>query len=745
MIRKLIFVVYPILILVMALATITEKMSSSSVAHSLIYGSWWFATLWALLSVLGSIYIIRCISRRLRHLRPYAICLHISLIIILCGAMLTRLSSKQGSIHLRQGEPQSAYVSSSGKKASLPFTVELLRFEVIYHSGTTSVSDYRSHLLISDSDGQHPQTVSLNNILSHKSFRLCQLSYDSDMKGTILSVNHDPWGITLSYAGYLLLFLSVLWMLIDPKGKFRQLLRSPLIGKTALLFLLIMAFPSLSRAANTLPKAQADSLCSLLIYYNGRICPMETVALDLTRKLYGSSSYKGLSANQVLSGWLFYGDQWENEPFIKVKSGTLRSTLMLPSHCSLSSFFNKKMGGYVLGPYIREYYSGQNDAFHSQAASLDGRIELLLRLRQGSLLKFLPVTFHESHSRNHTEEAISPETTIWYAPADNPHSSIDRQKRAFLKNVLSLMTAEIRENDSRNLNDIIAKISLYQKKETGQALPSPTKLWAEHVNNTIPLATILFILNLSLGLLSLSYIVAVSYKLKPFRHANTLMAALLALSLLALSFLLALRWIITSHVPMSNGYETMLLLSWCVLLISLLLMRKTTLSAPFGFFLAGLFLLVSHLNLMDPAIGQMMPVLNSPLLSLHVSLIMMAYALASITFLCSLIALANKRMAPELQTLSQLCLFPTIAFMCLGIFVGAIWAGESWGRYWGWDAKETWALITLMIYAIALHAQSIPRLQRPLPWHLFMLLAFISILITYFGVNYFLGGMHSYA
>ena len=239
---------------------------------------------------------------------------------------------------------------------------------------------------------------------------------------------------------------------------------------------------------------------------------------------------------------------------------------------------------------------------------------------------------------------------------------------------------------------------------------------------------------------------------RPFRHLRLLAMVcqvLLALSWLALSLTLTLRGIVTATVPMTNGYDTMLLMGWMVMLVMLLcswhFRGLRLLLVSFGFLLSGFFLLVAHLNVMDPAIGYAMPVLNSPLLSIHVSIIMIGFSLLALTFICSLTALIEHSLEEVLQLLSRLLLYPAVTTLTMGIFIGAVWANVSWGNYWTWDPKETWALISLMVYAIALHVQSLPALNKPRRWHWFMVMAFLTLVMTYFGVNYFLEGMHSYA
>ena len=251
--------------------------------------------------------------------------------------------------------------------------------------------------------------------------------------------------------------------------------------------------------------------------------------------------------------------------------------------------------------------------------------------------------------------------------------------------------------------------------------------------------------NLTLGFIALLYTIYRSTRQRSLKAFDIALPALLGISFLALTFGLAMRWIVSGNVPMSNGYESMLTVAWFVMLISLVMQWRIRLVMVFGFLLSGFFLLVSHINQMDPAIGQMMPVLNSPLLSIHVSIIMIGFSLLALTFICSLTALIECSLEEVLQLLSRLLLYPAVTTLTMGIFIGAVWANVSWGNYWTWDPKETWALISLMVYAIALHVQSLPALNKPRRWHWFMVMAFLTLVMTYFGVNYFLEGMHSYA
>lgn len=610
-------------------------------------------------------------------------------------------------------------------------------------------------------DGQTVQgQVSMNRIFTCGDMRLYQASYDSDERGVSLATNSDPFGIPVTYTGYALLFLSLILMLFDPRGAYRALLRSEHLRKGALLTVMAVAtfFGSTASAADhtphALPEKTAEKFGELFILHNNRICPMQTFAIDFTKKLYGARSYKGLTAEQVLTGWIFWGEEWMNEPIIKVKSGDLKQTLQLPDYVSAGFFFDKDMGGYTLGPYVKEYYEGNKDKFHTQASALDERIQLVMDLRRGTLLKIFPIKSDNGK-------------TAWYAPTADLPSSLDYKERSYIQYVFTLLYDYAEANRQDSICHTLDKMQALQIKNGGASIPSEKQTTAERTYNHIPFATILFVLCLTMGALSFLYTVtricrqcrlesnhdprATKRRRSDIivrRFSRTVMAA----AFVSLTYCEYLRWTISGTIPMANGYETMLFVAWTVMLLSLLLSFRFPIMLTCGFLMSGFFLLVSHISQMDPQITHVMPVLNSPLLSIHVSIIMMGFALLSLTFINAITALTVKlinrdatRQMAALQSLSLLFLYPAATTLGIGIFVGAIWANVSWGEYWGWDPKEVWALITFMVYAAALHPKTLPVLRRPVTFHVFMLLAFLTILMTYFGVNYVLGGMHSYA
>ena len=461
-----------------------------------------------------------------------------------------------------------------------------------------------------------------------------------------------------------------------------------------------------------------DRFGRLMVLHNSRICPLQTLAIDFTKNLYGKASYNGYTPEQVLTGWMFYADEWMQEPMLRLKGAEMRDRLQLPEYVPVSQFFNSAMGGYTLGPYVQEYYGGNHDAFHSQVAAIDNKIQLIMELRSGSLLKLFPYT--------------NKGKTTWFAPTDDLPNAMDREHQQFVRSICLLLGDCALASDYTQMDAVVGKMLKYQQKNGGASMPSDRRVAAERIYNRIPFATILFMLCLAMGIISFLYAIIrmcredngannVGTDAEPVRKERSKRRyltffgasyAVLLLSFCALTYCEYLRWTISGTLPMTNGYETMLFVAWLVQLLALVCGVRLRLLVALGFLMSGFFLLVSHIGQMDPQIKHTMPVLNSPLLSVHVSIIMMGFAMLSFTFISGLTALllrlvsrtAQPKMV-QLQQLSLVFLYPALAALGIGIFIGAIWANVSWGEYWGWDPKEVWALITFMIYAIPLHAR----------------------------------------
>lgn len=732
MLKKVLFIVYPILVVVLGIATFVDRYIGNQFVKEQIYGSWWFCLLWAILVCTAIIYFFRHKTYRLS-----VILLHCSFIVILLGALLTHIFGDQGAIHLRINEPVNTYIvnenSSHSVEKKLPFTILLKSFRITYHQGTEAPQDYISEIQVTDQNGQQDGIISMNKIYSFRSVRLYQSSYDEDGLGSYLAVNIDPWGITVTYFGYALLFVSLIWILFDPRGTYRRLLKSPLLRK-GMLTILFFCFELNVQAADVLPKEVAKQFAELNLLYNNRICPLQTYAIDFTKKLYHETSYKDYTAEQVLTGFLFYQNYWDNQPIIRIKDTSMRNKLSLPEYTSFRSFFKDR--NYILGEFLQDYYRGNKDSFHKAVADIDEKLELILSLRKGSALQIYPYTLDGQ--------------TTWYASDSKKPIEMNQADQFLMQNLLKVFKEDALNENTDHFLLLLGKVKEFQKKHGGSSLPTALKVKAEFLYNAFPFAKILFMMNLTMGFLSLFYFIfhlSKSGTVVPRWSKIVLAFSLLILivSFLVLTYCGILRWIISGEIPMKNGYETMLLLAWFIMFITFIVYKKFPIVLTFGFLLSGFFLLVAYIGQMDPQITPMMPVLASPLLSIHVSIIMMSFALLSLTFLCALMGLLFRQQGEALQLLSRLFLSPAVSLLGIGIFIGAIWANVSWGNYWGWDPKEVWALITFMVYAIALHATILPKLNKPSAYHIFMLFAFLTVLMTYFGVNYLLGGMHSYA
>lgn len=763
--KKLSFGGLWVLVVVLAVATFFEKSFGTDFVIRHFYHSWWFVLLWGWIAFSGCVALLRC------KLRGALVVLHVSLLLILSGALLTFLTARRGVVHLRQEALTDTFQEETfyGKVSSrLPFTMKLELFSVRYHSGSEMPADYETSFTIQEEQtgSSVSGTVSMNRIFSYRGIRFYQTSYDTDGKGSYLSLNEDHYGIPVTYAGYFLLFVSLIWMLGERNGGFRSLWRNPRLYRIMMLCCLLVLVSEV-RALPTLREDRAQEFGCLLVSYQGRVCPIQTLALDLVRKLHGSDSYQCYSAEQVMAGLLFYASEWDAEPLVRVKDTGLKQVLQCDTYVSVNQLVQG--GDYVLQPYVEEYYRGKRSKLNKAAMDLDERLQLLALMRQGSMMRVFPARQSDGQIR-------------WYSPVDSLPAATPRAQQLFVRKAFGwLYEYGVRRGDDAVLQDMFSKVKSYQQQYGGDSVPNSFRLCAERLYNRFPVVEMLYKINLTMGLFLFLILIFALLKNRPLPYVRNSwirggMWVLLGGVFVLLTAHIVLRWVICGRLPMGNGYETMLLLAWLVLLLSVLFNRCFPALVSFGFLLSGFFLLVSKLSQMDPVMTHLVPVLSSPLLSIHVSLIMSAYALLSFTALCALVSLllqvlhrliavwyssaihrCDIRLLDEnrlldyrlvehqesLRLLSRLFLYPGITLLAAGIFVGAIWANVSWGRYWGWDPKEVWALINLLLYAVPLHRFHFFR--SPMRYHLYLLFCFLTVLMTYIGVNYFLGGMHSYA
>lgn len=649
MMKKSRVILMVLVAVVLAAGTVFERYRGAEWVADHFYGSWWFAVLLGLVAV-GA--IVAIVQGRLWH-RPASLLIHAAIPIILLGGALTTWTGEHYNITLAPGETKEG--------------ITLERFEVLYYPGTHTPMDFVSHVT---ADGE-PFDISMNHILRHDGRRYYQEDYDDEGR-TTLSVSHDPWGIPVTYTGYALLLIGLLWLTIS---KLKP-------AKLALLLLLLL--PAVSQAApRTLPRETASKMGEMYTLYKGRICPLQTFAKDFTTKLTGKATYEGLSSEQVLSGFLFYYSDW--------------------------------------APILDEVSPKRQ----KESKAL---VEMLL---SGRSLKLFPV-------------ADSMGTLGWYAQNDDLPMTVSDGEYIFIRKHLSYCQELVVKGDYVALEQVFDKIKLFQEKRAANVLPSPARVKAERFYNALTTGRWLAMLSITLGFLCFAYALWCQGRGKTMsRWLKILLTSYLIALTSYLLLIFILRWIAGGHIPMAGGFDSMNLMAIVIGIIGLALMRRHPMALPVSMLTIGFCLLVAMMSGSNPPVTNLMPVLSSPLLCLHVAVIMMSYALFFFLMMIGVAGLISSKFQDSGFKLGKTLLYPAVFLLALGIIIGALWANISWGNYWTWDPKEVWALITLIVYAFPLHP-SLKISRNPKHFFLYCTLAFLSVIITYFGVNFLLGGMHAY-
>ena len=616
------------------------------------------------------------IKRRLYRRAPL-FALHASFAVILAGAAVTHFCGSNTTLHLRCGEE--AHVGNA--------KVELMSFDIEYYPGTQAPADFRSTLRV---DGR-TETVSMNKVLDTDGYRLTQQSYDADHKGTVLAVAHDPAGIAVTYTGYALLFLSMIWVAVGRRLRWMAAV------------LIVGAAAGAQAAPATIPRPLADSLGTINIYTGGRIVPMKVYARDFALRLTGGTSYQGLSPEQILAGWLFYYDSWKNEPCLKIRRKNSRQVMGLEGKmASMADFFDER-GNYLC-----------SDAGHAEANETFG---LAASAANGQLWKIFPVTDRRHH-------------TAWYSPVDSPAGDIPVEQWHFVRHGINYLAELVHTGNYVEAATFLGKVRRYQLTQAADAIPSAEKAWAEYTFIALSDSMVPAILLIAGGLVLLIF------------SADRAAWWLSMGALLWVTFLISLNWWAAGTLPMGNGYETMQWMALAATLGGIWSRGRGNGTAAICCMAAGLALMVAFMSRHTPQVTTLMPVLRSPLLSLHVLTVMCAYAALAVMALCGVAALAGRS---KLIVTARRLLMPAVFLLTAGIFIGAVWANNSWGRYWGWDPKEVWALITMIVYSFALHPGMMPRFRSDRFFAWFCIAAFLTVIMTYFGANYLLPGLHSYA
>ena len=664
-------------------------------------------------------------------------------------------------------------VAYGSMERKIPFAVALRDFELERYPGSMSPASYASEVSVIDPANQEKFDfrIYMNHILDYQGYRFFQSSFDQDELGTVLSVNRDP-GTLITYIGYLLLAIGMFGVLIVKNGRFAALgekLKSIKAKSTvaALAAVILVMFGTTNaiaaeaenpviKVAKGFDKAHAEKFGHLIVQdASGRMKPMDTLSHEILAKLNRNDTFLGLTSNQVVLGMMLRPDAWREIAIIRTGDKEVNKLIGLPEGAktaAFSQFFEApdEIAGYKLAQLVDEANRkapGKRDKFDKALLSVDERVNVAYMVYTGSLVRMWPKPADKNHKWDATIEALqglSPkESEIVRLLAIGYFGSIDEA---------------MKNGDWAKADEALGRIDKYQRFVGASVYPNDTKSKVEIFYNQVNIFEQLWPLYFVVGftLLILSFIKII----KPAIRAEWL--SKLSFGLLVLFFVahtagLVMRWYISGHAPWSNGYESMIYIGWASVLAGFIFSSRSMMTMAATAIMTGLILFVAHLNWMDPQVTNLVPVLQSYWLAIHVAMITASYGFLGLGALLGMITLilfilknpensARLNLAiKELNAINEMSLLVGLILLTVGNFLGGVWANESWGRYWGWDPKETWALVTILIYAVVIHLRMIKGAYSDYIFSVVSLIAFTSVLMTYFGVNYYLAGLHSYA
>jgi len=677
---------------------------------------------------------------------------------------------------------------------ALPFAIALKDFQLDRYAGSMSPSSYSSEVVLIDpaNNIEKPYRIFMNNVLDYGGFRFFQSSYDLDEQGTILSVNRDPGKIP-TYIGYTMLTLGLLWAFFAKNGRFyrlgqylktQNLVVAFAISLGILSAIPLHANPQMAENPQTenpqsvnphegkdfeIPPITSESILDLIknlkeksgIHsekfgrlivqdFGGRMKPVDTLAMEYLHKMTKKDSFLGLSNMELFLGMMVYPNEFKKVKMLAVSTPKLKEIIGVDKNEKYIAFEDLFAGDtYKLSNYLEEANRkkpAMRDRFDKDVMSVDERVNVAYLIYTAQALRILP--------------SFSGEGNKWFAPSE-AIASFDKENASQLQKLFGAYFNSFHyglvENNWENADLALEAFNGIQNK-FGAALIPPKmqidlEIFLNHYNpfkNLMPLYLLFGIVLFGIVLVQI------------FRHKNADILAsrlihwVIALLVLAHTIALGLRWYVGGHAPWSNAYESMIYIAWAAGISGVVFFRKSYLAQSMASFLAGISLFVAHLGFMDPQIGNLVPVLKSYWLNIHVSIITASYGFLGLCFMLGALTLLlfvfRSQKYPELDrtiltlhTINEMAMILGLAMLTIGNFLGGVWANESWGRYWGWDPKETWALISIVAYIIVLHARFIPKGNNPYVFASLSVIAFYSILMTYFGVNFYLSGLHSYA
>ncbi|MDG2396412.1 MAG: cytochrome c biogenesis protein CcsA [Flavobacteriaceae bacterium] len=655
----------------------------------------------------------------------------------------------------------------------LPFSIKLIDFIAEKYPGTEkSYSSFMSKVYVEDLNSFN-YDIYMNNVLDHKGYRFFQASFDEDERGTILSVNHDFWGTLVTYTGYFLLYFSLIGLFFIGKTRFKYLALKleqikALKSKTIIIFLFIISNSVNAQIHNSKNKIDFDSIIQESIFskehakrfgrlliqdLNGRMKPTNTFSSELLRKVSKSDEYRGLNSDQVLLSIINSPAIWYNIPIIYLKRGndSIRNIIKVNNknkYAPLVSFFDAT-GTYRLAEHLEKAYKARiPNQFQKDFIEVDKRVNLLYSALQGEVLRIFPIPNHDNNK--------------WVSYNEINKYEFKGLDSLYVKNILPLyfqaLRSDQKSNNYKDSNQLLESIKGFQNKYGSEVVISKNKIDAEILYNKYDIFKKLFSWYMYSGtLFFIILLIQIFWNNNLIKKIIIIFKTIIIVLFLLHTSGLIMRWFISGHAPWSDAYESMIYVAWATMFFGLAFGRKSSMTIAATAFVASMTLMIAHWNWLDPAIANLQPVLNSYWLMIHVAVIVASYGPFALGMIIGIIVLLlitlttkkNKQKVliniKELTIINELSITVGLIMLTIGNFLGGMWANESWGRYWGWDPKETWALISILIYAFVLHLRLIPGLGGRWFFNIMSIVAFSSILMTYFGVNFYLTGLHSYA
>ncbi|PRN00662.1 cytochrome c biogenesis protein CcsA [Aliarcobacter cryaerophilus] len=662
------------------------------------------------------------------------------------------------------------------KFIDLPFAIRLNEFQLERYPGSMAPSSYASEVTVIKDDKTYDYRIFMNRTLNEGNFLFFQSSYFPDETGTVLSVNNDP-GKWPTYFGYFLLTLGLFLNFFDKKSRFRKLTKF-VANKNLAMFILTLALLSTqnlqaNESNNTTSPQEVDDITMRVDYLNkfkdeskvtadkfghlvvqssgGRMKPLATLNREIVQKLSGKSSFMGMDANQIVLGMITRPDIWKDVKIIKINTPKLKKFLGVhesEKYISFSEAFGEK-NDYLLTKESEKALLTkpiERGTYEKDIIKVDEKLNIIYSVFNGALLNIFPKVYDEQSVDDNFK---------WYSPIE-AMQEFSGQNQAAIGSVVRGLFNSTMDFDWNSANNYIDMIALYQDKVGTDIKPTASKINAEIFFNKLDIFFNLTLAYVILGFIMvvLAFVVIFKPEFKPAKTTKIIFAILTILFAIQ-TFGMGYRWYLSGHAPWSDIYETLIYISWSAIFAGVIFFRNSLLALGAATIIAGIFMFTAHLTDVDPQITSLVPVLKSYWLTIHVSILTASYGffgLSAILGFLTLIMFIFRKNRPHLDdiikhisAINEISLIIGLACITIGNFLGGVWANESWGRYWGWDPKETWAYVSIVVYVLVIHLRFVKSLNTPYVLATASLLAFSSIMMTYLGVNFYLSGMHSYA